>query len=279
MPLVDTTVGPLPLPAPAGTAQAPLVDETVARLIDYCAFWLNDQLNAKIATMTSPSVPKAVPVTTLGASPTNVYANPPDALYLKRKLPALFIWWNGNSKSQWFSTVRRSRVRTLSLLYVFERVKNVDNEAVWAGLTATCDAIMHRAFDRRSHPNYTYPTSGFGPGTDIRIMNNWLDVEYNGGSPGFLKETAGESMRQIAGSSGNQRKLNAQGGIQAMYPALSATITVEEEVGTDTNFDPTDVLHDVGVTISAAEGQDDAEPFLERILHEPDGSGEDTETP
>lgn len=268
MPTVDSFVGPLQLPAPAGEQDAPIQDATAAALVDYCAFWLQWGLNAKLATMTRPRQDSATP---LDASPVaNRYTTAPSALYLTRKLPALFVWWDGTSKEVQYSITQWMNVRDFKVLWIFERISGSDAPELlqrYSGLIATANALFARAFDRLAHPGYTLAGSGFAAGTDIRTMFSLRGVEYEGGQEGFLKELPQKSARDITISAGKRSLDAAQGGIVSGYPALFAKIRTWEDIGLDHVSDPDDVLRDgsLGITTGGT-------PVMTRVLPAPDGT-------
>ena len=271
MPSVDTTVGPLAIPAPVDAANAPFAEPTTENLLAYIRFWMKWGLDDKIATMTAPAVTDAVPIA-------NAYTSSPSNMYLSRQLPALFVYWTGKSKTERYSISRTMRIRDFAVLYVWERVKNPDGVALWSGLTSTVDALLARAFDRLAHPAFTI--DGSHPvGQDIRDMFRWMGVEYMGGSDGFLQELPTAATRQLATAAGKAGANKAQGGIQSGYPAFNGIVRVWEEIGVDTMLDPDDVNRDIAVTVSGGDGAADVVPMLERILTPPDGSAEAEEAP
>lgn len=267
MPTVDSLVGPLPLPAPAGAPNAEFPEPTTAFLLSYLRFWLKWGLDTKIRSMTQPPVHDAVPVA-------NAYTNSPSATYLTRKLPALFVYWNGKSKNEHYSTVRLMRVRDFAVLYTFEKLIGPEVVSRWSGLVSSVDAIFSRAFDRLAHPAYTIDGS-HPAGQDIRDMFSWMGVEYSGGSEGFLQPTPEAAMRELTTAAGRAGANKAQGGIQEGYPSFLGTVRIWEEIGRDQPLDPEDLNHDGTATLAGGEGTGDVEPnLLERILPAPDGTSE-----
>jgi hypothetical protein len=264
MPSPASTVGPLPIPATAGGANAAFVDKTAADLLAFIASWLQYALKPKTDTMSTPP--------TSDGPVANKYAFAPSDVYLKRKLPALFVYWNGRSKFEEWTTVRYMRTREFNVLYVFERVKNPDNVLLWNGLISTVDATLCRAFAKRS--KFDFGINGFAPGTDVRFMCNWLGLDYVGGTPGFLQELATDSIRQLSTAPGRASANKAQGGIQAGYPSFNGIVRIQEEVTDDTLEDPEDVMPDLAVAISGSEGYDESVPLLDRVLVASDGQAE-----
>lgn len=272
MPTLTTTVGPQPLPAVAGAANATFVDETGDRLADYVAFWLNWGLTAKLGTMTTPPATAAV-------LPANIYTTSPTNVFIARNFPALFVYGNSKpTKYEQVTCVHQTRTREFDIIYAFERVKNIEGVNQWAGLITTVDAIIARAFDRMAHPNYTYDATTT-PGTNIRWMNSWEWVEYMGGVEGFLKEYSPASLRKLSSAQGGRTGESAQGGVQGGNPCFRGTVRITELVGQDTALDPDDASKDISVSIAATEGPGEILPdFLERSLSGGDGT-DDIEAP
>lgn len=266
MPSVDSSVGLVPLPTPAGAQDAPFADATETALLDYCAFWIKWSLDQKIATMTFPGIDAGRDMVPAA----NRYTQAPNSLLMARKLPALFLWWDGKSTKQRISTVKTCRERDFTLLYVFERLINIDQLNTYSGLTATIGAALSRAFDRLAHPAYALAGSGFAPGTDIRIMFNLRGVEYLGDQDGFLKELPQQSSRTVA-TAANHSTSSAQGGIQKGYPSLSAKIRVWELIGQDSLSDPADATKDMKISINVGDPANPL-PYMQRVLQQPDGS-------
>lgn len=266
MPSVASAVGPLPLPAAVGAPDAPIGDPTEEAILDYCAFWIKWALDAKIATMTVPGLVTPgdmVPVA-------NRYTQAPNALLMARKLPALFVWWDGKSTKQRVSTVKTCREREFSFMYVFERLRNVDQLNTYSGLMPTVGAALSRAFDRLAHPAYALAGSGFAPGTDIRIMFGLRGVEYLGDQEGFLKELPQQSQRTVA-TAANPSTSSAQGGIQQGYPSLQARVRVWEVIEQDSLSDLADATKDMKISINVGDPANPL-PYMQRVLQQPDGS-------
>lgn len=264
--LPSSTVGPLVVPAPVGAVDAQFAEPTTDRLLSYVSHWLTYGLNGKLATMSAPPSPGgAIPVA-------NRWTNAPSSMYLKQPLPALFVFWSGQSKYADHSTVQQKRIRDFSVLYVFSRVVNRDNLRLWSGLVSTIDALMGRAFYRLSHPTYAFDST-HEVGTDIRYMNNWLDVTLVGGNEGFLQAQVQESTRNLSTAAGSASASKPQGGIQEGYPSWSGTVRISELVGYDDVEDPADVMPDMLATLKGCEGGDEPVELLQRVLEAPpDGS-------
>lgn len=231
MPIVDSTVANLPIPVAAGTQDAPIVDPTVAGLLDYLGFWLRYALNSKLGTMTAPPVADACPVA-------NRYTVNPSSLVARFNKPALFVWWDGKSVVKPFTTIKDVRQRDFQALYVFDRVGSdtiagQDARARYAGLISTVDATFLRAISRRAHPGYA--PAGFRAGTPIGVILGVNAIDYLGGQEGFLQELPAPSARNAAVQTGPTKlsRGNANGILQG-YPCLRAVFRVVEECGADT---------------------------------------------
>ncbi len=231
MPTVDTFIGGLEVPVPAGAIDAPIPDPTVDGLLPYLAFWVQYVLNPKLATMTAPPVTDACPVA-------NRFGHNPAKLVERITPPALFGWWNGKSVVKSWTTIKDVRQRDLNFLYVFPRIASDTGQSGikaverYRGLISTVDAAWTRAISRRSHPGYAAP--GFQPGTPIAIILGLNDIGYLGGQEGFLAEFPSASAREAAVQTGPTKlKRGSTRGIVQGYPSLLGTFRVLEEVGVD----------------------------------------------
>lgn len=236
MPTVDTFVGNLEVPVPAGDTDAGIPDPTVDGLLPYLAFWTQYTLNAKLATMTAPPVPDACP-------PANQYARNPSKLVARFNRPALFLWWNGKSVVKPFTTIKDVRTRDLNALYVFDRIASdttagADAIDRYRGLISTVEAAWVRAISRRAHPGYAPPGAPGGgnwpAGTPIAIALGLNDLNYLGGTEGWLAEFPTASARESAVQTGPTRlKRGLTQGMLQGYPSLLGVFRVVEEVGVD----------------------------------------------
>lgn len=274
MPIVDSTVGRVPVPLPPGPADAPIVDPTVAGLLDYLAFWAKYALEPKLLTMTAPPVTDACPVASR-------YPVNPSSLVARFNRPALFVWWDGKSIIRPWTTVKDVRQRDFQALYVFDRVASdtvagEDARIRYAGLISALDAAWARAISRRNHPNYQPP--GFRANTPIGIILGVNAIDYLGGQEGFLQELSTSSARAQAVQTGPPRlsRGNAIGILQG-YPCLRSVFRVVEEIGVDTPT-PADTAPDLLYTPSVVSG-DPLNPLALDARYLPSADELDVEEP
>lgn len=293
MPVVASRVGLLDLPLAAGAVNAPINDPTVDGLLGYIRHWLKWALDAKFATMTEPPLRDPNdPTSTADACPlANLYFADPSLLVDRFKKPALFGWWDERSKRVQFTTVKDLRVRTIHVLYVFDRIKGTDKASKelggvdgltrYAGLLATVDAVMLRAFSRFSHPTYQPSQTGFAAGADIRRALSLHALEYLGGQPFGLSEIDTETVREAASGAGGGRHLK-DGGVNEIYPCLRCSFTVTDVIGVDTlnlldeGGTAPDDTGDVFVTLRVAENDlDDPLTLIDGVVPGDFGNMED----
>jgi hypothetical protein len=163
MPSSIGTVGPLQLPLPPGAANSAVDDPTLAGLAAFLAFWLNYDLNAKLASLNTGRSDDGSPVIT--AVPVgNVFLwNPtkPTAFFTRgagdgaaHPLPALYVWDDKDKRAP-FGQVRGMRERTVMAAWIFEEALlpawHVDRH----GLRAAACATLFRAIEQGWHEAYT----------------------------------------------------------------------------------------------------------------------------
>jgi hypothetical protein len=255
VPSIATFVGPLAIPVVPGAADAPILDPTVAGLLDYLAYWSKLALDPVLATMTAPPVPDTCPVA-------NRFAVNPAKLVQRFSRPALFLWWDNKSIVRPFTTTKDVRQRDLQALYVFDRIttdtiNGNDAPTRYAGLIGALDAAWARAVSRRNHPQYALP--GFRVNTPIAVQLALNDLKYLGGQEGALQELVTASARAAAVTTvGSPAKLQrgSANGILQVYPCLRGVFRVVEEVGVDTP-QPSDLTPDVLFQARVAGGEGD----------------------
>lgn len=255
---VASHVGHQDLPLAAGALATPSNDPVVDLVLAYCAHWLKAMLDARLAVQTPTSA---------DACPTaNRWPWDPRDVWTRQAKPGLYVWQRGASRVSPETLLWDRRERTLGLFYVFEEAQLPDGYTSRAGLMATADAVLARAFDRMSHPTFAH---GSAPaGTSIRLMlgqSEDLALRYDGGEVGFMAEIPGGGERQ---------GMTADGRVQRGFPCLRATLTVWERIGVDTSTYEDDANGDATVTISTnteAVDPTDTTQVLERYLPAFDG--------
>ncbi len=259
---VSTTVAGVALPLAAATISDATNDPTIDLMLAYVGHWLREMLDARLAVQ--------VPTSSNACPPTQRHPWDPRDVWAAMAKPALFIWQHGASRITHETSVYDRRERTLGLFYVFDEMHLPSGLTPRAGLMSTADAILARAFDRMSHPTFSY--GSYAAGRNIRAMLDGdlssLAVRYDGGEVGFMAEIPGESARQ---------GMSADGRVQRGFPCLRGTLTVWERVGLDTSSYETDAAGDVDVTIRTnTESIDpvDVVTVLECYLPSFDGEGD-----
>lgn len=259
MPSVDTTIGGLTLPVPAGAASDPFADPACLALLDYLGFWLREMLNAKLASMGGPitgdeNYADACPTT-------NRFPYDPmlGEVWRRNPKPALYIWWNGPSRTIPKTIAYDLRVRELALLWIFCECQAPENDEQRYGTLAGVDAVIKRAIHRQSHPNYGY--DGDAPGTPIWRSMGAAEVKLGDMVPGKLAPIPDAS----------ERRDSALGQIVNYYPAVRGTIVVSERVSADSLDDVDDLNTDMSMVVATNEEGDvlDTVDVVELIIPGP----------
>lgn len=244
MPTVNTNVGGLAIPVPAGAASDPLLDPAVLPLLDYLAYWLRAMLNTKLASMGGTAdVANQVYVDACPAA--NLFPYDPKQYWTHNPKPALYGWWGGPSIRRGQTIVYDVRERELQLMWVYSQLNGPAGDRARSGLAADVDAIFHRAHARGAHPSYGY--NGAAPGTPIWKSMGVHSWEYVEGRPGALMETPSGSSRAGGISDGQA---------QTYYPAVMGRVIVRERIYNDTMVDPDDVNLDTRIAIVTNEEGD-----------------------
>jgi hypothetical protein len=179
-------------------------------------------------------------------------------------VPALFVWWQGNSKVFEMTTIYSYRQRPVEMMYVFPELPQLSELKRRSGLLSSVDAAMHKMSKRQLHYSYSYNNMPDGMGISQAIAP--LDVvswEYKGGMPGRFG--IGEGV-------GAERRVKKKSGRD--YPALRGQFDVYERVQQMTMEDPADVLHDSNFAINGAGEGSVATFIMDRTLTSPDGTEE-----
>jgi len=256
-----STVGALTLPVPAAAAAGDkLEDPFIEALLDFAAFYIKDALDTRLAQiLPAGSITDACPV----ANRFSWDPLEPRGVDKKMPLPALFIWWNGDSRRVPYTQLYNYRVRMLDILYVYEERPTRASLKERRGWSNVVDAALHKMSQREAHQNYTPP--GGAPGMPVyQALGPLTESQwwYNGGRPGRFGIDEGPlAERRAAKRSGRD------------WPAVKGTFEVWEKVSGRTLEDPADVLHD---GLFAIRGANEGEPvdIMQRVLPAPDGSEE-----
>lgn len=249
MPSATSLVGALTLPVAAGTAQQRIADPVLDALLDFLAWSLGTDLSARLAQLTGTGA-TAVPTA-------NRYAHDPQhprGRSIRFQLPALFMWWGGQSTIAPYSTLRTRRERELSALYIFDELPGTDETVRREGLFAAADACFAKAAQGNGHPSYGYGSAAAGTPLTQSVggIGSWA-WRYIGGA----------TVQRIGiddASTGNVRRGAASG---RDFPAFAARFLVHELVAGPTLADPGDVLSDLQTELRA---NDDASDDFAALL-------------
>lgn len=251
-PVDNAIVGPLDLPVAAGSLNAAFADPIVDALADFLGWMLRHDLDAKLAQLTGTSATAVVQAT-------NVFTFDPfgaRAHSVKRPLPALYVWWDGESEPWAVSTVRKGRKRKLQALYIFEEQPARQQMDLRTGLFPAVDAVFSRAADMGGHPDYAYTGNEAGVLLkDSLAYNNW-DWSYLGGTTGAVKRIGIDDPETEVRT--KRQRVAAQD-----YPAFWARFATEELTqpnasGTLLGDSPLTIVNE-GVTVLERELEYDAD--------------------
>jgi hypothetical protein len=230
MPSSSGPIGPLALPIPAGATNAPIDDPAISGILDYLAFRLRDDLNAKLATIQGTSA-DACPVP-------NRFAWNPNTWFVRNSFPALYVWHDGKSEYVQRSLYYWMRKRTIHALYVFDELVAPGGLNARAGLISAVDASFLKAADAGRHPDYGW--NGDPPGTALWVSLQLIGFRYSGGTPGWMAGIPAQG----SGTGPND------GAISRGYPSLLGTFWILERVRDETVSAPADSQGTSATTIA-----------------------------
>lgn len=237
MPSSASRVGAFALPPEAGNLGDAFEDPLVVGLLDYLAFWLNWGLNAKLSAQIGTSA-EAVPEA-------NRYPFDPARYFVRRGIPALYVWCESTEPVGEWTTMQRISRRTVKAMWVFDELVAPAGVAMRHGLLRAADNLLTlaEATDRhREWPDVgsryagTIPQGAqFGPSFGLR---KWAKQAATLGAMWQVPDT------------------RADGAVQLGHPALQTSFLVEELVGFETMLG-SDALS-YGTTEIAGGGHDGA---------------------
>ena len=214
----NVELGALELPVPAGATNAPLLDPVLEAIADFLGFMFRHDLDAKLATLPGTSA-------TAVAQSTHVFTfNPhePRGHSVKRPLPSLYVWWDGESTPWNPARYMTGRERTIEALYVFDEPPARDPMENRRGLFAAVDGIFLRSAAASAHPEYAYNGRALGTAlhrsTDV---GQWGWV-YEGGQGGSIKRIG---IDDADAAVGKRRRKPTQ---PRSFPAYSAKFKLQE---------------------------------------------------
>lgn len=262
MPLEASAVGAIDLPVAAGAVGDKISDPIVDAILDFASFYIKNSLDDKLKNILPAGlITDAVPV----ANRFDFSPLEPRGLQVTLPVPALFVWWEGDSRMVEMTVLHKYRVRVLELLYVFPELPKMAEMARRIGLISVVDAAMHKMSYRQLNDAYAYKTNPTSMGISQALAPiDVVDWSYNGGSPGRFGIDEGV---------GAERRAKKNSGRD--YPALRGSFTVHERIQPKTLQDPEDVLHDSPFGIYGAGEGTETTFIMDRVLTAPDGTEEE----
>jgi hypothetical protein len=162
MPSPASSVGPLALPIPAGASHSAVDDPTLTGLGAYLAYALNQDLNAKLASLETRRDDGSLVATAVPAG--NVYCwdpTKPNAFFTRGKgdgapypLPALYLWDDSDKRKPW-SQLYGMRERAVSVAWIFEEALLPGWQIDRFGLRGAACATLFRVIDEGWNPSYS----------------------------------------------------------------------------------------------------------------------------
>jgi hypothetical protein len=254
MPSETSRVGALTLPYTAGASPAEVDDPFVDGLMSLLAHYVKEALDNRLANVLGAPT-DACPVA-------NRFAFDPferEANYVKRPVPSLFVWWDGNSTVWRPSIVIHGRERTVRAMYIYPELPKESRLTDRRGLFNAVDAAWAKASHRGGHPTWSYNGKPLGTRLDESWGPPWsVEWEWMGGG-GVQRIGIDDANTRPTG-----RKVSGRD-----YPAFVAMFRVREIVENRTMTDPYDVTRDTQASL-----YNDDVLVKDGYLTSPDGSEE-----
>ncbi len=264
MPLNQWTIGNQTLPVPTSGANSRFRDPTIVGLLDYFAFWIREAISTKLAEMGGPvnSSPIIDACPSAHCFPWNhnsSFMRPHNvAGVMTVPLPGMWMWWTeatmGKQQTLWFD----SSQRICTLHYIFPELQIPDGYNARSGLEAVALNAIQLACTEGRHPEYAPPNAAAGAW--IPSVYNLIAFEFLKGSIGRLSQKPNNSI------TGNRGSSNSEGATQRFYPALEATISVQERIGRREPDPINDLLEETTIGLYHGDDADDGILILERIV-------------
>lgn len=241
-------VGGLTLPITAEQSGEQLADPMVKELLARSAHAIRLDLTNRFRNIRPVgSITDPVP-------PDNMFPfNPmePRGIKVKLPLPALFIWWEGDSRWKDWSQLKWLRERDLHLMYVFTEPPQIEALTERVGVLNAVDACLFKMSQRRVYPTYE---------------DNRTAADVIGGRCAASWQWMGGRMGRFGIDEGPNAERRAKKRSGRDWPALKGRFMVKELVEPRMACDPDDANIEGQAVIH---GND--YPLLERVLEGWDG--------
>jgi hypothetical protein len=252
MPTNASSVGPLDIPIPEVGGYVGFADPVAVGFADYFAFWIRYGINEKFRDSTT-SIEYVLPEA-------NVFPYDPTENWVRNDIPALYVWWSGESRRVERTITQAMRVRNFRIFYVAKEVKRPKGARVFSGMAAAVDAIMFQACEQGFHYDYGY--NGATPGTPIQTSLKLRGWVYERGKEDFVQK-----IPNVAAAAGGQ----AGGHVISGFPVFMGTMSVSEDISTSEGLTSADQSTEIAFNARINDPADTREPVtvLERYLISP----------
>ncbi len=217
MPSNASAVGKLALPLPSTPANSSLDDPLLLGLLDYFAFWLNANLNPKLASMGAGQAAEAVPAG-------KRYPYNPERAFVRTAIPALYMWRGdrpGDVRYERWTIWQQRRITMVRALWLYSEQVIPTGAVTQNGLLTAADSTLWTATEYGYRNDYAY--NGGPAGQVIWKTLKVEGYEYLGSDAGILWKLPGDSP---VGASSPGR--GGDGAAQRGYPALQASWEIHE---------------------------------------------------
>lgn len=259
MPTNAAYVGPLDIPIQEAGGYSGFTDPVAVGFADYFAFWIRYGIADKFRDSTT-TIDEVLPEA-------NVFPYDPTENWVRNDIPALYVWWSGESRRAERSNLQAMRVRNFRIFYVAKEVKRPKGARVYSGMAAAVDAIMFQACEQGFHYNYGY--NGDPRGTPIQTSLRLRGWVYERGKDDFVQK-----IPNVSSAPGGQ----AGGHVVSGFPVFMGVMTVQEDIGQQT-LTSADQSTEIGFSARINDPAGTREPvtIMQRYLISPSEHGDSGE--
>jgi hypothetical protein len=234
---VDSYVGATPIPYPIGDTGSAIADHAANVFLSYFGHWLRESLDDKLTDLGGTKIADETPTSACPVANQFAYAH--ENVWPQNPKPALYLWWDGNSKTTPKTLAYDLRERVLNFTWIYTQSRTPKSTAR-TGLLAAVDAILRRAHFKGNHPTWSYTDSERTYPTGMSVgrvagVHEWMLGQVNTGRFAPVAD------------------FQAEGREQNYYPALIGTLTIWERIGADSFDRQSDANTETTIEINTSE--------------------------
>ncbi len=240
MPTSASSVAALDLPLAPGALNSAVLDTSVDGLLAYFAFWLQYDLNTKLANLMGTSADACPAANRFPWNPME-----PSKTFVRGRqdgntspFPALYLWLD-KAKAKPYTTIYDLRDRKGGILWVFDELTLPGGLVDRYGLRAAVEATIWRAASLARHPGFGLPGGPLGQPIDVALklsaMGFWVDNAQQGFMSPITENVQGSDQPVVHAYPTMLCELNCQEQIeveQALDSDMANDPSLQSNIGT-----------------------------------------------